>query len=159
MSKGFAHPYLLIVVLAVAGVIFTVLTSSSKLAGLVLGSKTYNLATYRDKTEGLKVVVISPNSSWDLVQYLCRTREECEKSQTSGRWWVTVSGAPTTEDGHEIFIEKSPGWEGYGFLKVVVRQNEGSLQYLATKGGGFYEVIDIQNIQKNNSYAPSVEFR
>lgn len=134
MSKGFAHPYLIVAVLAVVGVVFAVFTSSSKLAGFVLGSRTYDLDTYQNKVEGLKVTVLSPTSSWDLMQYLCKTREECEKSQTSGKWWATVSGAPTTEDGHEVFIEKSPDWEGYGFLKVIVKQANPSNRYLDAVG-------------------------
>ncbi len=143
MSKGFAHPYLLVAVLAVIGVIFAVFTSSSKLAGFVLGSRTYDLDTYQTKVDGLKVTVLSPTSSWDLMQYLCKTREECEKSQTSGKWWATVSGAPTTEDGHEVFIEKSSGWEGYGFLKVMVRSAKSTDSFLSTNYGQSYYLQDL----------------
>ena len=144
MSRGFAHPYLLVAVLVVVGVVFAVFTSSAKLAGFVLGSRTYDLAPYQTKVDGLKVTVLSPTLAWDLMQYLCKTQEECEKSQTSGKWWATVSGAPTTEDGHEVFIEKSPGWEGYGFLKVMVRQGGSAGGYLTLGGNDApYRVVDL----------------
>jgi len=146
MSKGFAHPYLLVAVLVVVGVVFAIFTSSAKLAGFVLGSRTYDLDTYQTKVDGLKVTVLSPTSLWDLMQYLCKTRDECEKSQTSGKWWATVSGASTTEDGHEVFIEKSPGWEGYGFLKVMVRQGGSAGEYLKLEGRNTdsYYIVDIK---------------
>lgn len=143
MSKGFAHPYLLIAVFALVGAGFAVFAGSSKLAGLVLGTKSYDLETYQNKVDGLRVTVISPNASWDLLQYVCKTQGECEKSPTSGKWWATVSGAPTTEDGHEVFIEKSPGWAGYGFLKVIVRQAGSSDVYLNPDNGGNYYIKDL----------------
>ncbi len=134
MSKGFAHPYLIVAVLVIIGAGVAVFAGSPRLAGLVLGTKSYDTKNYQNKVDGLKVTVISPNASWDLMQYVCKTRDECEKSPTSGKWWATVSGAPTTEDGHEVFIEKSSGWADYGFLKVVVRQANPVSQYLDPVG-------------------------
>ncbi len=137
---------MLVAIVAFIGVAFAVVTSSSKLSGFVLGSRTNNLDTFQTKADGLKVTVLSPSSSWDLMQYLCKTREECEKSQTSGKWWATVSGAPTTEDGHEVFIERSPAWEDYGFLKVMVRQGGSVGEYLRLEGRntGSYYIVDIK---------------
>ena len=121
MSKGFAQPYLLIVLLAAVGIGVTVFAGPKNLVGRVLGAKTKSENIYQYKTNGVKVTVISPNSSWDLTEYLCASKEQCQKSLTAGKWWATVSGAATTEDGHEVFIEKASGWSGYGFLKIVVR--------------------------------------
>lgn len=158
MSKGFAHPYLLIAVLALVGAGFAVFAGSNTLSGLVLGSRSYNLENYQNKTDGLKVIVISPNVSWDLMQYICKTRDECEQSTASGKWWATVSGAPTTEDGHEVFIEKSPGWGGYGFLKVVVRKAGSASAYLLEPSGQGYFLYDLAG-SGNSAASSSVVFR
>jgi len=130
IPKGFASPYLLIVALVVIGVGVAVFAGSKNFAGLVLGAKTRSENIYQYKTNGIKVTVISPSSSWDLTEYLCDTKEQCQTSSTSGKWWATVSGAPTTEDGHEVFIEKAAGWTGYGFLRLEVKSPNGVLYRL-----------------------------
>jgi len=123
MPRGFAHPYLLIAILAVVGV--AVFLGSRNLVGLVLGAKARSENIYQYRTNGIKVTVISPSSSWDLTEYLCDTKEQCQESATSGKWWAMVSGAPTTEDGHEVFIEKAVGWNGYGFIRLGVKSLNG----------------------------------
>lgn len=123
--KGFAHPYLLIVMFAVIGVGVAVFVGSKNLIGLVLGAKTRSENIYQYRTNGIKVTVISPSSSWDLTEYLCDTKEQCQKSVTAGKWWATVSGASTTEDGHEVFIEKAEGWNSYGFMRLGVKSSSG----------------------------------
>ncbi len=125
MSKGFAHPYLIIAVLVIVGAGIAFFTGSPNLAGLVLGAKTRKENVYQNKVDGLKVTVISPKASWDLVQYVCKSRDECEKSATSGKWWATVSGAPTNDDGHEVFIEKASGWGDYTYFKVYAKSSAG----------------------------------
>ena len=136
MPRGFARPLLLIVVLVVVGVGVAVVVGSKNLFGLVLGAKTRSENIYQNKTSGIKVNVISPSSSWDLTEHLCDTREQCQKSATAGKWWATVSGAPTTEDGHEVFIEKAGGWKGYGFIRLEVRSSRGVS----------YRLLDTQEI-------------
>lgn len=134
MSKGFAQPYLLIVMLAAIGVGVAVFVGSKNLVGLVLGAKTRSENIYQYRTNGIKVTVISPKSSWDLTEYLCDTKEQCQKSATSGKWWATVSGAATTEDGHEVFIEKAEGWKDYEFMRLGVKSSRGvSYQLLGTQ--------------------------
>lgn len=134
MPKGFAHPYLIIAVLVIVGAGVAVFAGSDSLSGFVLGARSRKENIYQNKTDGLKVTVVSPDSSWDLVQYLCKTRDECQSSPTSGKWWATVSGAPTTQDGHEVFIEKSDGWVGYPFIKL----------YAKSSGGVTYRTYDSQ---------------
>ena len=147
MPRGFARPLLLIVVLVVVGVGVAVVVGSKNLFGLVLGAKTRSENIYQNKTSGIKVNVISPSSSWDLTEYLCDTREQCQKSATSGKWWATVSGAPTTEDGHEVFIEKSSDWVNYGFLKIAVKEAGVSNNYLKIDGSNERQLIlDISTI-------------
>ena len=135
MPKGFAQPYLILAVLVIVGVGIAIFAGSQDLAGFVLGAKSHKENIYQNNVEGLKVTVISPSSSWDLLQYLCKTRNECETSLTSGKWWATVSGAPTTEDGHEVFIEKSDGWSGYPYIKL----------YAKSSGGVTYRTLDSQD--------------
>lgn len=127
MPKGFAHPYLMLAVVVIIGAGAAVLAGNGNLVGLVLGTRTQKENVYQNKTDGLNVTVISPKSSWDLVQYLCSTREECEKSPTSGKWWATVSGAPTGPDGHEVFIQRSDGWGAYPFIKVYAKSTNGAV--------------------------------
>ena len=130
MPQGFAHPLLLIIVLVVIGVSIAVFAGSQGLIGKVLGAKTKSENIYQNKTAGIKVTVISPKSSWDLTEYLCDSREQCQRSATSGKWWATVSGAPTTQDGHEVFIEQAEGWKGYGFMRLGVKSPNGTVYTL-----------------------------
>ncbi len=130
MPQGFAHPLLLIIVLVIVGVSVAVFAGSKNLISSVLGAKTRSENIYQYQTNGIKVTVISPKSSWDLTEYLCDSKEQCQKSATSGKWWATVSGAPTTEDGHEVFIEQADGWKGYGFIKISVKSPNGTIYML-----------------------------
>jgi len=143
MSKGFAHPYVLIVALVLIGAGVAVFTGSQNLSGLVLGAKNRKENIYQDNTNGFKVTVISKNTSWDLLQYLCKTREECETSVTSGKWWATISGAATTKDGHEVFIERSDNWADYRFLKIAVREAGLGKSYLVPDSSGQYYLYDL----------------
>lgn len=140
MPKGFAQPYLIVAVLVVIGAGVAVFAGSQNLSGLVLGTKTRNENIYQNRVDGLKVTVISPDASWDLMQYVCKSRDECESSPTGGKWWATVSGAPTTEDGHEVFIEKSNGWIDYGYFKVYAKSSAGDLYHPVGLGGPYYIV-------------------
>ena len=156
MPRGFAHPYLLIAVLVIIGSGVIVYSGSKNISGLVLGTKTRKENIYYNRTSGIKVTVISPNSSWDLTEYLCATKEECEKSPTSGKWWKTVSGAPTTVDGHQVFIEKSADWFEYGYVKITVKTGGSSGMYLSVTGNDDkYLIVDLDMI---GSDLYSVEF-
>ncbi|MBU0649719.1 hypothetical protein KJ605_00745 [Patescibacteria group bacterium] len=141
MTKGFAHPYLLLAGLVVVGAGLIVYTSSKNLAGLVLGTTKRNENIYQRKTDGVKVTVISPNSSWDLVQYLCENRDECQTSPTSGKWWAAVSGAPTPQEGHEVFIQKSDGWQDYSYLKIYAKSAKGAV-YQTLETGQSYHLVE-----------------
>lgn len=130
MPRGFATAYLLLIVLILAG-IGTVLFSSSKdFAGLVLGARSPRETILDKEATGVKITVISPDFSWDLIEYLCATKSECESFPTSGTWWATVSGAATDLDGHEVFVEKSEDWAGYNYIKFVTRSARGDLYKL-----------------------------
>jgi|GEM_PF-7022064 hypothetical protein len=156
MSRGFAHPFLLIVVLVLVGV-GVVAATSPKLSGLVLGAKNRKENIYDAKAVGLKVTVISPKASWDLVEYLCDTREQCQTSLTGGKWWATVSGAPTTQDGHEVFIEKAADWTEYSFLKLVVREAGVTGSYLHPTGSS--EEFVVVSTEETANYPSDLEFK
>jgi len=158
MPKGFAHPFVLVSVLVLLGIGVAVLAGPRNIAGLVLGATTRKENVYDTKTVGIKVNVVSPATSWDLTEYLCKSRDECTSALTSGKWWSTVSGAATTTDGHEIFIEESDGWADYNFIKIVVKES-GSVvgEYLAPAGtNNSYALIDISSIVDNTS---ALEFK
>jgi len=143
-SKGFAQPLMLLVALVAIGAGMAVFAGSKNLIGAVLGAKTRSENLYQNKASGVKVTVISPKSSWDLTEYLCDTKEQCERSATSGKWWSTLSGASTTEDGHEVFIEKAESWNQYEFLKIVVKEAGPESVYMSSSIGGLYYLYDLQ---------------
>lgn len=68
---------------------------------------------------GFSVSVVSDSSTWDLVEYLCKTADECLSSLTAGRRLGTVSGGAT--DLHEVVVEYSPEWQEYDYIKYYVR--------------------------------------
>jgi len=134
-AQGFAHPYLLIALLVIVGGGVAVYSGSRHIAGLVLGTKTRKENIYQNRSTGIKVTIVSPNSSWDMMEYLCKTLEECEKSSTSGKWWTTVSGAPTAADGYEVSVERSADWGAYNYIRFSVKSANGiQLVLQATKG-------------------------
>lgn len=151
MPKGFVHPYLLLVAFAVIGVGVAVFAGSKGFSGFVLGSRSNKESVNTDKIDSYKVTVISPNSSWDLIQYLCKTHEECEKSSTAGTWWSAVGGAATTLDGHEILIDKSDKWSDYSFLKIFVRSSAGD-KYLLQNLGTEDLIIALSSGEPLNNY-------
>lgn len=150
---------MILAVLVIVGIGAAVFADSQNLTGLVLGAKSRKENIYQNKTDGLKVTIISPDSSWDLMQYLCKTRDGCSESPTSGKWWATVSGAATTEDGHEVFIEKSEGWADYEFLKVVVRKAGLGSGYLNSSAGGQYHLYNLSTAFGAVETLPSIIFQ
>lgn len=143
MPKGFAHPYLMLAVLVFLGAGATLLTTSPTVRGFVLGTQTHKENVYRNQ-ESVKVTIVSPHSSWDLVEYLCNSRDECEKSVSAGRWWATVSGGPTLPSGYEASLERSSGWGEYKYLKVAAKTAGANSTYLKTADTGVsYYLVDL----------------
>jgi hypothetical protein len=156
--RGFAQPLLLIVALVVAGIGVAVFVGSKNLVGTVLGVKTRSENNYRYKTDGIKVTVISPDASWDLTEYLCDSVEQCQKSTTSGKWWATISGGPTTEDGHDVFIEIADGWKDAKFLKVAVKETGLGNIYMNSGMDEQYHLYDL-SAQSVGNMPSQVVFR
>lgn len=104
---------------------------------------------------GFSVSVSTDVETWDLVEYLCNTREECLESISSGRRLGTVSGGPT--ELHEVFVEYMPSWNDYSYIKYYVRSGwyatqknfriaklgdvPGATKETITDGGVTYEVV------------------
>lgn len=159
MLKGFARLYILIlsfVFLLFVGVV--AFSNFNKIFGLVLGAKDKRENVFRVATpseQAIKVLVVSPDYSWDLSQYLCQTYQECEKSISSGKWWATISGGPTNQEGHEVYIEKSQDWGDYKFLKLVVKQVGLSEKYLKTLDGASSFIVDLN---KNDGFREHTKF-
>lgn len=116
-QKGFAVPLMLIVVLLILAVpayyiISSLPTSSSDIRG---ASSEGNI----NDRPGFSVSITSTSSTWDLVEYLCGSLDECTTSLTSGRRWGTVSGGQT--DLHDVVVEYSDEWSNYEYIKYFVR--------------------------------------
>lgn len=73
---------------------------------------------------GFSVSIVSNSPTWDLVEYLCTSEEECLKSIDSGRRLGTVSGGKT--DFHEVVVDYNPEWDNYDYIKFFVRTGWGS---------------------------------
>jgi len=120
MQKGFSIPavFVLVALLIFVPVLFWFLTNRvdfSK-ADNVRGA---SVVSEKYAKSGFGVSVVSKSGTWDLYEYLCKTKDECEVSLTSGKNWGIVSGGETTE--HDVMIEASDEWKGYKYLKLFVK--------------------------------------
>lgn len=118
MKKTSVLPLILIVtVFLVIPIVFWVVSFRST-DDNIQGARTKN------GDAGASVLVSSKYGTWDLVKYLCQTREECVGSLTSGRVLDTTSGGVT--DRQSVVIKYSKDWDSYKFLKVFVKSGWGS---------------------------------
>ncbi|KKS16347.1 MAG: hypothetical protein UU77_C0054G0006 [candidate division WWE3 bacterium GW2011_GWC1_41_7] len=68
---------------------------------------------------GFGVEIVSLGGTWDLVEFLCTTLEECTKSAVSGKRSGSVSGGTT--QSHEVVVQAKPEWKEYQYIKYLVR--------------------------------------
>jgi hypothetical protein len=80
--------------------------------------------TSKIPNNSLSVRVKSPNSSWDLQQYLCKHKDDCQTSLESGKRYATVSGGKT--QNQLVIINRIENVEDYKYLKVFVKPSWGS---------------------------------
>ncbi len=127
MQKGYSVP---IVIIAI--VLFLLLPLS-----LFVYKNNFNLSSTPKSVKGasvegdgfsrpgFSVTISSKNGNWDLVEYLCKSIDECNQSLYSGvRWGVTSGGAT---ENHEVVIENGE-WEKYSYIKYFVRPAWSSTQ-------------------------------
>jgi len=95
---------------------------------------------------GFYVTVNSNLETWDLNSYLCKTKDDCLGSLTSGYKLDTFSGGRVS--GHQINFSYNPGWEQYQYLKLFVKSGWGSQtkSFVVAEGGNITgTVVDQVN--------------
>jgi hypothetical protein len=174
MPKGFSIPLLLIVVVF----LFTPIAYFSISGGLIdirswFTDDSVKGVTTRvpDRGPGLSVTITSSNS-WDLVQYLCTSLEECSGSAMSGKRWATLSGGHA--ESQEVVINTSFGWEEYQYLKFYVKSGwsselrgfnvldqgyiEGTTLKTFENGSGNLDVVIVPLSEIRNKFVRSAVF-
>ncbi len=119
-QEGFAVPLVLIIAAFILAIPAYYWVSSNSLnvspSKEIQGASTVNTTSAKP---GFSVTVTSNAETWDLIEYLCEDRSECVSSLEAGKRWGTVSGGQA--DLHEVFVEYSPEWEGYDYIKYYVK--------------------------------------
>ena len=115
-QRGFSAVVLLITLLVVTSLpVYFLLSKGKDSASQVMGAST----TVSQMRPGFSVSISSLAQTWDLVEYLCETKEECLDSLTSGRRFNTVSGGQT--ELHDVVVNYSKEWDNYSYIKYFVR--------------------------------------
>lgn len=118
-QKGFTLPIVAIFVLAflIAPIAFW-FTSSRELAAT-------NVQGVESSAEtGIYLKVVSTAGSWDLSQYLCKTKADCIGSLTAGKKAESLSGGVT--QGSSKRLNYTDALNGYEYIKVFVRSGWGT---------------------------------
>jgi hypothetical protein len=172
-EKGYSVPLVLIIVLVLFSVpLFYWVTSNDFNASAsrnIRGATTSNNVNERP---GFSVNITSTSQTWDLVEYLCRTQEECTTSLTSGRRLGTISGGQT--DLHQVIVEHTKEWDGYKYIKLYVRSGwysaerefnvisagkiPGSQIYTLSEGSETYEVLVAPIAEVASTFFESAHF-
>ena len=126
MQKGFSVSFVVIfIVLFIATpIIFWWATAKNNFSvqNDIKGASTYDSIQSKN---GLLIEISSKQGTWDLFEYLCKTKEECVSSLLGGKRWGTVSGG-TTSENHQVIIESSDEWDNNKYLKLFVKSGWGS---------------------------------
>lgn len=124
MQKGYARPLLLIVLPLIIALSLTYKVVSSRINSTksenVMGTSTVN------EKPGFSVRVVSPDGTWELIQYVCTTLEECTSDLTSGKRVGSVGGGATALQ--ELFVPAAPEWKDYKYIKYFVKPGWSSAQ-------------------------------
>lgn len=153
MQKGFALPVVLIVTLVlVLPVVFWIANNDVNLAS---STDVKGTSTIKDPyaKPGFSVSIMSKNSPWELVEYLCEEKEICTKSLTSGKRWGSVSGDKS--DLHQILVETSPTWNGYKYMKFYVKTPL-SNNHLAVLDLGSFPESEVYTLAEGSYSAEAV---
>ena len=141
-------PTTLIVVLVLVALPVAFLLYTSALGGRIMGATS---TSQTNSKSGFSIEVSSKSDSWDLVEYLCKTLDECLNSTDSGTRWGFISGDSSVV--HEIVVESSPEWVDYEFMKIyVVSSNpasRGSFPVTSVgnvPGSKVYEITDVDGV-------------
>ena len=110
-----------------------------------------NIASMEGKN-GVLVSIRSNGISWELVEYLCVTREECVADLNSGTHFGTVGGGGSEAATHDFFIEYSRQFDNYSFLKIYLKPGwlNSSMRFLVDEIGTI-EGSELVTFENNNS--------
>lgn len=124
MQKGYARPLLLVLLLLVIALPLTYKVVSNRINSTksenVKGSSAIN------EKPGFSVRVVSSGGTWELIQYVCVTQEECTSGLTSGKRVGSVGGGATVLQ--ELFVPTAPEWKDYKYIKYFVKPGWSSTQ-------------------------------
>src|SRR3990167_475101 len=114
MQKGLSMPLVLIIVLLLALPVGYFIYAKNTQSDNVKGT-----SVEAARKPGFGVEIISVGGTWDLVEYLCTSMDECTKSALSGKRWGSVSGGTT--QSHEVVVQANSEWKNYEYIKYLVR--------------------------------------
>lgn len=118
-NRAFTHPVLILLIAALLIGVMSYWLYSNTLnfssSSNVKGISVRNVSAQ----PGFAVTINASNSGWDLVEYICRTLDECLLSLTSGKRVGLASGG--ISPNHEVVVNYSKSWEGYSHIKYFVR--------------------------------------
>ncbi|MFZ2664398.1 MAG: hypothetical protein WAX66_03480, partial [Patescibacteria group bacterium] len=86
--------------------------------GIVRGAKT------KSDSKGVIVKVSSGYGTWEMSKYLCKTKEECLFSTSSGKSLDKIGGGVV--ESQDVAILHDPSWKDYSFLKIFIKPAWGS---------------------------------
>ncbi|MBI2414844.1 hypothetical protein HYV31_03345 [candidate division WWE3 bacterium] len=116
-----------------------------------------NTQSQQSKT-GLELSVVSTNTSWEMLKYLCISESDCLESLDAGRRLSKVSGSPT--ELRDISESPDDTWKEFKFLKVYVRSSLSlinssfSVLTLGDVPGTLMKVIPFGNAKVNVALIP-----
>ncbi len=96
---------------------------------LIKASNVKGAATVEEQFSkpGFSVNIVSKSlgGGWDLVEYVCRTLDECTSSATSGLRWASVGGGGGDDAAHKVVVVYSPDLADYSHIKLIVKSGWG----------------------------------
>ncbi len=157
MQKGFSVPMILVVltlvvsVSAISWVYFN--RTSVEPAPTVKGASTFNADTSKP---GLGVTVTSKNGTWDLVEYACKTLEECTASLEGGKKFSTFGGG--TVNSFLVVMPYSPELDEYTYVKYFVKSSFGGMfrAFKVVNGGDLGDTKLLEFKQSGSIYTAVV---
>jgi hypothetical protein len=113
--------------------------------------------------DGVYIVVNSNTGTWDLNSYLCKTKQECLESLTSGVKLETKSGGRALS--YEVDLVYENQWSSYAFLKVFIKPGWGTqgrpfnVIDPGTVKGASSEKINLDNVTYEVVLIPVVDLK
>lgn len=134
-SRGFALPVTTFFVVAFLAIPFlfwgvSSINSNDDVRGATVSSTLKN-------NKGLITQVYADSGTWDLLMYICKTKEECLQTPTSGKRVVAISGGKVS--GRLVPLNYTSDWDGYSVAKIYVKSGWGF-------GSESYKVLNASDL-------------